>query len=161
MENRLEFLGLKRLSLGLLAVVLLATAACTVNLISHYDEFTDQGVAELQKLVDSFLIGLERDQTPPSCTHESNKSFYTESLASVSSLRVRNEGRPKNGITNQQLQLLEDNIKILEEIHMKKGNSECLSKEEISPMRQNMNSSFTAILKLELAKKRGEKGGQS
>lgn len=150
-----------RCMLPLAALVLaLISSGCTLTLISQYDEITDKAVSDLQKKVDSFLITLERTSEVPACTHATNKEFYIGALASTSSLLVRNEGRPKNSLTVSQLRLLEDSIKTLENLHKIKGDGGCMTAEEIEPVRSNMNTSFTAIMKLEIAKKRSKKGNQ-
>ncbi len=60
-------------------------------------------------------------------------------------------------MTVDQVGLLSKSLDSLEQLHkgkLKRGRS-CFSKEEIEPVRRSFNASFIAILKLELAKKRG------
>ncbi|ATD01526.1 hypothetical protein PSPO_b1722 [Pseudoalteromonas spongiae UST010723-006] len=63
----------------------------------------------------------------------------------------------------QQVSLLDSSLDSLESLHKLKdkkskssGELKCISANEITPLRNAFNSSFTAILKLELEKKRGE-----
>ena len=65
---------------------------------------------------------------------------------------MRARAIPDNDITIQQIVLLKENIDLLEQLH-KLG---CLTKEQIETLRISFNSGFTAILKLELAKRRGD-----
>ena len=130
-------------------------AACAVALISAYDEPTERAVTGLQISVDSFLINLAHDPQAPGCTYEKHKTFYTRTLTSVSALEVRNRARPQNELTADQIVLLDSSLVLLERLHKVKGDAACMSPAEIEPLRRNFNSSFTAILTLELAKKRG------
>ena len=83
--------------------------------------------------------------------------FYLDSKVDLSSIKVRAAAMPQNDITVQQLDLLASSLDSLEALHkIKDKKSTCLSQAEITPLRVAFNSSYTAILKLELAKKRGE-----
>lgn len=125
---------------------------CTVKLISTYDEKTDLAVSDLQKKMETFFLNLQSLDGLPECKYEHHDSFYRDVKVSVSAIEVRARAIPDNEITVKQIELLKENIMILEELH-KLG---CLSKEEIEPLRVNFNTGFTSILKLELAKKRGD-----
>jgi hypothetical protein len=137
------------------AVVVLAatTAGCTIKLISDYDETTDKAVTQLQRKVDGFLVDMQRKAGTPEAAYARNAQFYDEARVDVDAIRVRVQAIPKNDITVQQITLIQDSLEKLEQLH-KLGFS---SPEEIAPLRTAFDTSFTAILKLELAKKRGEK----
>ncbi len=137
------------LILGFLFIVL---SGCTVKLISTYDEKTDVAVSDLQKRMETFFLTLESQEGLPECAYEYHAEFYREAKVSVSAIEVRAKAIPDNEITVQQIELLRENIDLLEQLHK----MSCLTKDQIEPLRINFNSGFTAILKLELAKKRGE-----
>ena len=125
---------------------------CTVKLISSYDEKTDNAVTDLHKKVETFFLTLESQVGLPECEYDHHTAFYKDAKVSISVIEVRARAIPDNEITIEQIVLLKENIELLEQLH-KLG---CLSKEQIEPLRINFNSGFTAILKLELAKKRGD-----
>ncbi len=131
----------------------LATAGCTIKLISDYDETTDRAVTQLQRKVDGFLVDIQRKAGTPEAEYAKNAKFYDETRVDVDAIRVRAQAMPKNDITVQQINLVQNSLDNLEKLH-KLGFS---SPEEIAPLRTAFDTSFTAILKLELAKKRGEK----
>ncbi|MBI4500554.1 MAG: hypothetical protein HY700_05275 [Gemmatimonadetes bacterium] len=131
-----------------------AGGACAVRLVSEYDDTTDKEVSSLQRSVDSFLRSLARSPRPPGCSYQVRAGFYDTTLTGVSSLVLRNRARPRNTLTVQQLELLDSSLVLLERLHQGKGEG-CLSPEEIEPLRGNLNTSFAAILRLELAKRRG------
>ncbi len=140
--------------------ILAALSGCTVKLISSYDEETDKSVMALQRKIETFLIRLEGLDGSPECTYDHHKAFYTGAKVEVSAIQVRAAAMPENEIMIEQVGLLSESLNALEKLHkgkLRKGRS-CFSIEEIAPLRQNFNASFIAILKLELAKKRG--GGQ-
>ena len=137
-----------------LSVVLVVAAGCAVRLISEYDDTTDREVMQLQRSVDSFLRGLARKPRPPGCTYAARSGFYDTTASGISSLTIRNRARDKNDLTVQQLVLLDSSLSILERLHRIRGDSTCMAPEAIEPIRANFNTSFAAILRLELAKKR-------
>ncbi|MBX3617791.1 hypothetical protein [Nitrosomonas sp.] len=133
-------------------MLMLSLAGCTVKLISSYDEATDRAVTDLQRKTEAHLVVLESVEGLPECTFEHHKQFYDEAKVDISAITVRAAAIPKNDITTQQTVLLASNLDNLEKLHK----IACLSKDQISIVRSHFNTSFTAILKLELAKRRGE-----
>lgn len=137
-----------------LAAMVLVALACAVRLVSEYDDVTDRSVSALQGDVDSFLRRIARLKAP-ACTWARQDEFYDHAYSAVSTLAVRNRARPKNGITVQQIELLDSSLATLERLHKLKGDSACFNPEEVAPLRANFETTFTAILRFELAKKRG------
>lgn len=149
----------KRSILVSILASLLALGACTeIRLISDYDETTDQQVTKLQREVETLFTSLERNPTQPACGHASHDAFYAQATTDINLLIARNGIREKNHITNQQLALLKNSLQDLEALHELKGTTSCLGQNEIIALRSGFGSSFNAILKLELAKKRGDVG---
>jgi hypothetical protein len=150
-------------------IAMVAMSACQVRLIADYDEYTDNAVSELQNSVERHLTEMERlavgfDGNPvhPKCDYSNNQKFYMDSLASARTLKTRNEIRPKNSVTVQQLKLLISNLNDLETLHQgspRPGEhpvpDHCLSVANTTLSRASMDQMFSAILKLEDAKKRG------
>ncbi len=154
MRERAFFTWLRFFTAVVVPLVLAAaTAGCTIKLISDYDETTDKAVTQLQRKVDGFLVDMQRKAGTPEAEYTKNAQFYDQARVDVDALRVRAQAMPKNDITVQQINLVQDSLDKLEKLH-KLGFS---SPEEIVPLRSAFDISFTAILKLELAKKRGEK----
>jgi hypothetical protein len=151
-----------RIRSGIPAILLLCMsaflAACTVKLISSYDEQTDKNVTDLQRKLEAFFVKLDGLQALPDCTYEKNKEFYDQAKVDVSAIQVRAAAIPQNEITSEQVTLLGKNLETLEKLHKGKGDKRCISPDELKPLRNAFTASFTAILKLELAKKRGDPG---
>lgn len=59
--------------IGLFLAVLLGLSACTVKLISSYDEATDKAVTKLQRKVETFLIDLGSEAGSPKCGYNNHK----------------------------------------------------------------------------------------
>jgi len=137
--------------LACLLLVLALVGCANIRLIADYDEQIDKSISELQRKFETFLTGLERNAGKPEAGYDASVKFYDEARVDLSAIRVRAAAIPQNDITLQQLDLLADSLGKLEELH--KGG---LGRDEIRPLRSAFNSSFTAILKLELAKKRGD-----
>ncbi len=131
---------------------LLVFSGCTeIRLISEYDEQTDKSITQFQRKIEAFLISLERNIGTEQAKYENNTQYYDEFKVDLSAIRVRAAAIPKNSITIQQIDLLIDSLNNLEKLHQ-----HGLTREDIGPLRTAFNTSCTAILKLELAKKRGE-----
>ena len=149
-DRRIPGFGLFLVSVCL--AMTLALSSCTVKLVSGYDETTDRAVTDLQRKTEAHLVTLESVEGLPECTYENHKQFYDEAKVDISAITVRAAAIPKNDITTQESQLLASQLDNLEKLHK----IACLSKDQITLVRTHFNTSFTAILKLELAKRRGE-----
>jgi hypothetical protein len=138
------------------AVSALFISGCTVTLVSNYDEQTDANVTALQKKLETYFLKLD-GASYPDCSFAANKAFYDEVTIQLSSAQVRANAIPKNDITVQQLDALSKAIDDLESVQkLRDGKASCLPAEIVKIDRTMFNSIFTAILKFELAKKRGE-----
>lgn len=147
----------KWLFVVLMLICVYSLSSCAITLVSTYDEQTDKNVSALQKKFDAYLLKLEGLSSYPDCSYASNKPFYDDSKVEIDSMQIRANAIPKNNITLQQLDSLSKAFSSLEDLHrLKDKTSTCLSKEEIEPDRTAFNSIFTAILKFEIAKKRGD-----
>ena len=131
---------------------LIALSACSIKLVSNYDETTDKAVTELQKDFETFFLTVDSQAGLPECTYENHSKFYQSAKIAISAVEVRARAIDKNEITVEQVGLLKSNLTSLEKLH-KLG---CFTSGQVENLRNSFNSSFTAILKLELAKKRGE-----
>ena len=137
----------------LLFTILVVSGCAGVRLISEYDRETDVAVTRFYRKMEGFLVSLERNIGKEKAQYENHTAFYDGIKVDLSALRVRAAAIPKNEITIQQIDLLIENVDRLEAIH-KLG----LTCEDIPPLRTAFNEICTAILKLELAKKRGRHG---
>jgi hypothetical protein len=137
-------------------IMMVLNGCSTIKLVGDYDEHIDQGVTQLQKDVETFLVKLEASAEKPADRVESydkNIQFYNETKVAISSLRIRADSMERNSITVRMLDRLAKNISRLEGMHR-----EGLAKAEIDEsIRGGLNAQFTAILTFELAKRRGEK----
>jgi hypothetical protein len=137
--------------LGLCGLILaFAAAGClSVRLIADYDQKMDEGVTTLQKKTAAFLVKLERTCQTPEGAYARHVAFYDEVRVDLSVLQVRAEAIAHNQLTCAQLKLLEDSFEKMEARH-KLGFTPLL----VAETRQPLNTTFTAILRLEVAKKR-------
>jgi hypothetical protein len=143
---------MRRLAILLCLTVGLALSGCAIRLIADYDERVDEATSEIQRKVETFLTRLERTIGTSAADYPHHVAVYDDVRVDLSALKVRASAIPKNSITVEQIDLVADSWSKLEQLH-KVGFK---SKEEIAPLRRNFNQAFTQILKLELAKKRGE-----
>lgn len=137
-------------------VVLFATIGClSVRLMAEYDRRIDDGITELQKKTEGFLIKMERTAETSEGAYTKYIDFYDGVKVDLSALKVRADAIALNDLTSQQVGLLQDSFRKLEEQH-KKG----LKAVMIESIRQSFHTQFTTILKLEVAKKRNSAEGK-
>lgn len=135
-----------------ISILVFSVSACSrVEFISHYDEATDIAVTALQRKTETHFVMLDSIQESPECKYVSNKQFYNEAKVDVSAIIVRASAIPKNNKTIKQTELLSRSLDNLSKLHK----ISCLSKSQIDVLRTQFNVIFTAILKLEFAKRRG------
>ncbi|MEH6640579.1 MULTISPECIES: hypothetical protein [Halomonadaceae] len=130
----------------------LALSGCTVKLIADYDPKTDEAITQLQRKFETFFVNLESQIGTEEASYDNHLEFYKEVKVDVSAIKLRASAIPKNEITLQQVSLLEENIGLLEEVH-KEGVADV---EVVKVPRDDFNTALSNILKLELAKRRGE-----
>lgn len=155
-----------------LALVLsFALPACVqqVRLISDYDESIDQGVTSIQKKVEVILTKIERWRTDPSKAYVAQD--YTAIREDLDLLITRAQAAEKSDLTTKQLYTL--GYALVENppvappelglgppqpqlsLEARNRYKEALTAADIQDLRKLIDADFRAILKLELAKKRG------
>jgi hypothetical protein len=132
-----------------LLCIALVVAGCTIRLIAEYDESTDQGVTTFQRKIETVLTSLERQVGTDAAAYANYVKSYDELRVDLRVLRARATAIPKNDRTVEMLTLLTDNLAKMEQLHQRG-----LSAQDIPPLRTAFNEACTAILKLEIAKKR-------
>lgn len=136
-----------------LLVFILGLSGCVhVKLISSYDESTDKAVTQLQRDFETFFVTLESRVGLKECDYTHNVEFYQNAKVNISAIDVRARAIPQNEKTVAQVGLLRNSTYALENLHR----LSCLTIAQIENIRTSINTTITAILKLELAKKRGE-----
>jgi len=145
------FAGFRPIRCLALALTLALTACTSVTYISEYDEGLDRGVTAVQVATESFFTQLEHTGRPPSPTLSKDEQAFLDQVAvALTVLQTRAAALPKNEITSAQLALLKDSFSTLGEL-LKAG----APRDQVQTIRNAFNASTGAILKLELAKKRG------
>lgn len=137
----------------LLSFVTLCLFSCNaVHLISEYDEVTDKSITALQEKVSSFFVDMSENLGTEKANYTHYQPFYREVKIKLTTLQIRANAMEKNEITQEQLRALKQLMSDLEAMH-KTGfpNQATLDLSE-----QACNRAFTAILKLQLALKRGK-----
>jgi len=130
-------------------IIGLTVTGCSIRLIADYDQKIDDSVTALQKKTEAFLIKLERTCQKPEGDYSKHVSFYDEAKVELSALKVRADAVALNKLTSEQLKELHDSFEKMEEQH-KLGFTPIV----VAKTRDILNMHFTAILKLEVAKKR-------
>jgi hypothetical protein len=139
---------------AILVMLLVLTQSCTsIRLISDYDEITDRTVTELQEKVSNYFVKLERTIGTDDAKYENYVQQFDEIKVNLNTLEVRAAAFDKNRIVQEHVKELKNMVNNLEALH-KIGFS---SYDQSKPLIQPFNSAFTAIIKLQLALKRGEK----
>ncbi len=148
-RDRQRALTMLLLLTALSATVLGATACANIRLISDYDPIVDEAVTALQKDVDTFLTRLDDEVAP---TVEEAQEIFDQLHVDLRAIQVRASAQTKNELIIQQLDLVADNLGLLTEAY----GEGIEDPQEIELFRNSFQTQFRAILKLELAKRRGE-----
>jgi hypothetical protein len=165
------------LASAIVLAIILSLAACSdIRLISDYDPQIDQGVSNLQKKVESILTKIDRSdrsRSNPSTVYSA--ADYDQIREDLNVLRTRAESEPQNQLTVKQLYRLGyallDNpptsptVPLPQEakgqsLEARNRSSAPLGTEDVESLRSLLEADFRNILRLELAKKRGEKATQ-
>lgn len=136
---------------GVLALLFL-TQACAVKLIANYDEQVDQSLMSLQRAFTGLFISLDETVGTEAAAYENYRDFYRDAKVDAAALKFRVDSQPLNDISSDAVSLLVDNIELLEEIH-KEGINDL---EVVSVIKDDFMTSLSSLLRLELAKQRGD-----
>ena len=137
----------------LLAVAFLlwmgALGCGSITLIAPYDQKIDDGVTNLQKSTAEFFTKIDRQGGSNREDYKNYTKFYDDAKVTLSGLSVRANAFTNNNLTTEQLVVLSEQFRDLEQTHMKIG----ISREAVPEYENAFNRTFTAILTLEIAKK--------
>ncbi|MGI6456039.1 MAG: hypothetical protein ACOX5R_10540 [bacterium] len=123
----------------------------SVQFVSEYDEVIDLTATELQRDFTLFFIQLEDALHTGDAAYPEFKRFYDEIMADIAVLEVRANAHPRNTRTLEQVQLLKDSIRQIEAAHQE----DVLNLDMIPVMHTQIEQQIGAIIRLEIAKKRG------
>src|SRR5687767_10340489 len=125
--NRLHIISTSQLRMTWLLALACALCGCQVQLISQYDQQTDDAATDVQKRLEGFLLemgALSESDLPESRQRRSLRAqsdFYRELDVAISSMRLRAEAIPQNERTIEQIALLEDSVQKLKALHAEAG----------------------------------------
>lgn len=137
-----------------LMIAMMLIQSCTsIRLISDYDEITDKTVTQVQEKVSDYFVTLERTVGTEEGNYENFIEAFDNIKVDLNTLGVRAAAFDKNRIVQEHVKELNNMISNLEKLH-KLGFT---TYDQIEPLKQPFNTAFTAIIKLQLALKRGEK----
>ena len=139
----------------LVASAALALSAC-VTFVAPYDEKIDDMATGLQREI-SMEIETLATQDKPDCLYPNHVDFYRNAKVDVSALAVRAGAHDMNSQTIQQIQELTGALEDLEKLHqLTTQENRCMKPAEFFPIRRGFDQITGAIVRLEIAKKRGK-----
>ena len=103
------------LSSALLGMTLVI-GACTVQLVSNYDETIDKETLQLQKKLDGYFTSLH-NAGAEELKYKSQQKFYEGVLVDLNAIGVRAGGIYKNKLTIGQIDLAKENLAYLVLLH--------------------------------------------
>ena len=120
--------------LFLLSAVIFLSACTPIQLVSDYDEDIDKGSAALHKKIDSYFVSfnsLSSDERK----YKNQQKFYEDVVVDLNSLKVRASAIYKNELTEEQLDIVEENLAYLLLLH--KG---CVTAPLTNEQKENVNT---------------------
>ena len=137
-----------------LCLAAVSVAGCTeVRLVSDYDPQTDEALSAIHQDIESILTELERTLGTPAGDAEEYAERYDRVRVDLRTLAVRAAARPLNTIQVDQLAQVLTQLDLFASAHR-----EGMQAAEIPPFRRGFDQSFGAMIRLELAKRRGDGG---
>jgi len=131
--------------------IVAAVAGCALSRTAPYDPQIDAGITDLHMETTAFLQNLERRLGTPDARHGQYVEFYDHVRVVLASLRLRADVWPENERTVEQIELLARSFAALEELH-RDGIDDPTT---LDTVRRQFDTAFQAIMRLELAKRRG------
>ncbi len=143
-----------RLSLVVAGASLLL-AGC-VTLVAPYDEKIDDMATTLQREVSTEIETLSGAEKPD-CLYPNHAEFYRTARVDVSALAVRAAAHDMNAQTIQQIADLKGALDDMEKLHqIATQANRCMKPVEFSDIQRGFDQITGAIVRLEIAKKRGQ-----
>ena len=140
--------------LALLGGCLLLLGGC-VTLMAPYDEKIDDMATGLQREISTEIEAL-RGAEKPDCLYPGHAGFYRQARVDVSALSVRASAHEMNAQTIAQIDALAGALDDLEALHKIATRADrCMRPDEFSDVKRGFDQITGAIIKLEVAKKRG------
>jgi len=133
---------------GLLAIIL-TVGGCSLVATSPYDSSADKAITKLHKQTAEFFVEATKPADKPGCGYSHYLPFYQNSKVAISSLLMRARSMADNSLTVSQLELLSSSYENLAQLHQ----LGCFTPAQVEELWVSFDASFSAILKLELAKK--------
>jgi hypothetical protein len=121
----------------------------SVKLVADYDEAVDKQVTELYKDVSIYMLELANKPEVSGADSAARASKYNDIQLNISMLKLRAVAKEKNNQQIEQTELLTDSWNKIGELQKLKP-----SKEMVLNAQSGLEITLTAILKLEIAKKR-------
>ena len=138
-----------------LVFIAISLSSC-VTLMAPYDEKIDEMTTSLQRKISTELESLSAAQSPD-CLYPNHAAFYCDVRVDLSALEVRAEAHQLNDLTIGQIRELRGAIDDLDKLHQRASSKpRCMQASEFPDLQRGINQITTAIVKLELAKKRGQ-----
>jgi hypothetical protein len=88
-------------ALAVVSAFLLLSACATVQLVSYYDEPTDEALTALQQSTDDFITGLIASGPSPDNAFENHGQFYEDADQHIRRLEFRVASIPNNAHTTK------------------------------------------------------------
>ena len=137
------------MSIRIIFISFLFFSCSGIRLLQDYDSISDNKITSLQEKTSRFFIKAERQIEQSQFLYENYINFYYDIKTDLNVLLVRSRAIQKTDIIQKQLNSLLIQINSLEELHKKK----IKSKEELEPIKNAIESSYTAIIQFQMALK--------
>jgi hypothetical protein len=126
-----------------------------VTLVAPYDQKIDDMATSLQREISTEIETLS-EADKPDCLYPAHAAFYRTARVDVSALAVRAQAHDMNAQTIAQIEDLRASLDDLEKLHMIATKADrCMRPAEFTDIQRAFDQITEAIVRLEIAKKRG------
>lgn len=132
-----------------IAIPLFLVSCRPLRFTQDFDDTTERRLLQIQEKCSRFFIRMERQAGTPDASIVKYADFYEDVRVDIDLLRARNLALERTEVTQEQLDLLRQEIDQLEELH----SYGFQDKKELKPLREGLEGTLVALQKYQLTLK--------
>ena len=132
-----------------LIIPILLVSCRPLRFTQDYDDTSERKIVQLQEKVSRFFVRMEKMAGTPEGSVVKYADFYEDVRTEIDVLRARNRAIPMSGTTEEQLELLRQEIDQLETLH----GTGFHAYEELVPLKNGLEGTLVAMQKYQFTLK--------
>jgi len=133
----------------IIVIPLLLMSCSPLRFTQEFDETSERKIVSIQEKVSRFFVRMERMAGTPEGNYVKYNDFYEDVRTEIDVLQARNRAIPMSGTTQEQLDLLRQEVDQLEALHR----SGFHGTDEIAPLKSGLEGTLVAMQKYQFTLK--------